>query len=120
MTPSEIITKDSERLSYDPEIVLRKINKVVQSGAGVLIQANNSLLLAIAIEPNTAEIHLYTVDSPLNFKTSIKAFIKKLKKSGIKRIYSSFYAPKIIEMLDEEGLYIEKSDKSNYSWMATE
>ena len=83
MKPSEIIQKDSDKLGYEPELVSRKISKIVKSGAGKLIQENNSLLLMIAIEPHVVEVHLFTVDSPLNFNKSIATFVKKIKKSEI-------------------------------------
>jgi hypothetical protein len=118
MTPSEIIQKNSQKFGYDADMLLRKISKIVKAGGGILLQENNSLLLMIAIEPNVVEIHLFTVDSPLNFEKSIKTFIEKIKSSDIQKVYSSYSAPEVVNMLDENGLNVEKSDKPNYSWMA--
>jgi hypothetical protein len=58
MTPSEIIKKDAERMGYDADVVMRKLAKVVKSGAGLLLQEGNSVLLLIAMPDNNAELHL--------------------------------------------------------------
>jgi hypothetical protein len=58
MTPSEIIRKDAERMGYDADTVLRKVAKVVKSGAGLLLQEGGTLLLLIALPKNAAEASL--------------------------------------------------------------
>lgn len=118
MTPSEIIRKDAERMGYDADVVLRKIDKVVKTGAGILLQEGDSLLLLIAIGGNKAEVHLYTADTGLKLIGAIKGLIKKVQDSDLSAIYSSFDAPEIINMIDEAGITVEKSDLPNYRWMA--
>jgi hypothetical protein len=118
MTPSEIIRNDAERMGYDADIVMRKIAKVVKSGAGLLLQEGNTLLLLIALPKNAAEVHLYTADSGLKLLGALKSIIKKVRDSDLSAIYSSFNAPEIINMIDDAGITVQKSDLPNYKWMA--
>jgi hypothetical protein len=118
MTPSEIVAIDAERLGYDGNIVMRKIAKLVKTGAGILLQEGNTLLLLIAIGNDSAEVHLYTADSGLKLLGALKGIIKKVRDSDLSAIYSSFNAPEIINMIEQAGITVEKSDLPNYRWMA--
>ena len=118
MTPSEIIAIDAERLGYDAEVVMRKIAKLVKSGAGILLQEGNTVLLLIAIGNDSAEVHLYTADSGLKLLGALKGIIKKVQSSDLSAIYSSFDAPEIINMIEQTGITVQKSDLPNYKWMA--
>jgi hypothetical protein len=118
MTPSEIIQKDAERLGYDADVVIRKIAKLVKSGAGILLQEGNTVLLLIAIGNNSAEAHLYTDDSGLKLLGALKGIIKKVQSSDLSAIYSSFDAPEIINMIEQTGITVQESDLPNYKWMA--
>ena len=118
MTPSEIIQVDAENLGYDANTVMRKIAKVVKTGAGILLQEGDTLLLLIAIGDNRAEAHLYTADSGLKLMSALKSIIDKVQSSDLSAIYSSFDAPEIINMIDDAGITVEASDLPNYKWMA--
>lgn len=118
MTPSEIITKDSERLGLDPQMVLGKISRVVKSGAGILLQEGDSVLLLIALPDNNAELHLYTADSPLNIGKSVKKFVEKIRKSDLDYVYGSGEVPQLLKMLNKFGVQTEPSNLPNYRWMA--
>jgi hypothetical protein len=118
MTPSEIIKKDAERMGYDADIVMRKIAKLVKSGAGLLLKEGDSLLLLIAIPDNNAELHLYTADSPLNLSRALKSFIEKIRASDLNAVYGSGEVPQLLKMLNKFGVETMKSDLPNYRWMA--
>jgi hypothetical protein len=118
MTPSEIIRKDAERMGYDADIVMRKIAKLVKSGAGLLLKEGDSLLLLIAIPDNNAELHLYTADSPLNLSRALKSFIEKIRASDLNAVYGSGEVPQLLKMLNKFGVETMKSDLPNYRWMA--
>lgn len=118
MTPSEIISVDAERLGYDADIVMRKIAKLVETGAGILLQEGDTVLLLIAIGNDSAEVHLYTADSGLKLLSALTRLIKKVDDSDLSAIYSSFDAPEIINMIDDAGITVQKSDLPNYRWMA--
>jgi len=118
MTPSEIIQADSQKMGYDAETALRKINKVVTSGAGLLLQEGDSVLLLIALPDNNAELHLYTADSPLNLSRALKKFIEKIRASDLKAVYGSGEVPQLLKILNKFGVQTMKSDLPNYRWMA--
>ena len=118
MKPSEIIEKESKRLGYDGDIVLRKIIKVVNSHAGILLQEGNSLLLLIALPNDNAELHLFTADSPLNLTKALKKFIEKIRRSNMNAVYGSGEIPQVLRILNKFGVETSKSDLPNYRWMA--
>ena len=118
MKPSEIIQKDAQNLGYDANIVLRKIAKIVKTGAGRLLQEGDTLLLLIKLPNNAAEVHLYTADSGLKLLGALKSLIKKVQSSNLSAIYSSFDAPEIINMLRQTGITVKASNLPNYKWMA--
>jgi hypothetical protein len=118
MKPSEIIQKDAARMGYDADVVMRKIAKVVKSGAGLLLQEGDSVLLLIGLPNNSAELHLYTADSPLNLSRALKAFIEKIRASDLSAVYGSGEVPQLLKMLNKFGVETMKSDLPNYRWMA--
>lgn len=118
MTPSEIIRKDAERMGYDADVVLRKLAKLVKSGAAILLQEGNSLLVLIALPGNNAELHLYTADSPLAMAKALKVFIEKIRASDLNAVYGSGDIPQILKILNQFGVETMKSDLPNYRWMA--
>jgi hypothetical protein len=118
MKPSEIIQKDAERLGYDGDLITRKVIKLVKSGAGILLQEGDSLLLLIGLPNNNAELHLFTADSPLNLSRSLRIFIEKIRKSDMNAVYGSGDIPQILRMLNKLGVETSASDLPNYRWMA--
>lgn len=118
MTPSEIIRKDAAREDYNPDIVIRKIQKIVESKGAVLLQENDSLLLLIGLPDNDAELHLYTADSPLTLAKSLRGFVQKIRDSEIETVYGSAEIPQTLELLKRLGVDVQPSDKEGYYWMA--
>jgi hypothetical protein len=118
MKPSEIIQKDAARMGYDGDAVTRKVLNVVKSGAGILLQENDSLLLLIGLPNNSAELHLYTADSPLNLTKALKKFVEKIRRSDMNAVYGSGEIPQVLKILNKFGVETTKSDSPNYRWMA--
>jgi hypothetical protein len=124
MTPSEIITQEAQNIGVDADVILRKINKLVQSKAGVLLQKNNSLLLLITIAKHVVELHVFTADRPAVLADSVKYFISKIRESDIKKVYGDSNPKqegelqKTLKLLKKLGVNVEKSNVPQYSWMA--
>jgi hypothetical protein len=119
MTPSEIIQADAQTRGYDAQPVLGKIAKVVKSGAGILLQEGNSLLLMIAIPGNCSELHLYTADkSPLAIYKAVSVFVNKIRASDLNAVYGSGDVPELLQMLKKLGVDVQQSDRPGYKWMA--
>ena len=124
MTPSEIITEDSKQSGDDTDIVLRKIHKLLEGKAGVLVQKNNSVMLLIGIAKAVAEIHFFIADDSTKLKDSMAQFAKELKNSELKAVYGSVEKnqnPSLknaLEFLAKTELNIKKSNVPRYAWMA--
>jgi hypothetical protein len=119
MKTSEIILNDKEAIKAGAEKVLAAVGKLIQSGHGVLLKDNNSVLLLIRLGEGLVELHLYTVDKPLAVAKSIKYFIKKIRESDLKAVYGN--APidsPVVQMLNISGVKVEKSNLPKYQWMA--
>ena len=118
MTPSEIITKDTEQRGGDADIMLRKIHRLMQDKAAILMQQNDSILLLILIGKGAAELHLFTTDAPLSLTKAMKGFWKKIKASELHRVYTDITNPQVLEMAKRTGWNIQKSNMPKYNAMA--
>ena len=119
MTPSEIIQADAQTRGYDAQPALQKIAKVVKSGAGILLQEGNSVLLMIALPGNCSELHLYSADkSPLSVYKAMSVFVKKIRSSDLNAVYGSGDVPELLQMLKKLGVDVQQSDRPGYRWMA--
>jgi hypothetical protein len=125
MTPSQIITEEAKKVGYDPAKVMATVHKFVTTGAGFLLNKNNSALLLIPIDKSSVELHLFTVDKPARLLNSLKYFVSKIKESSIKNVYGSANKAqnddlkKVLEILDNLGIDVQKSNRQPYTWMAT-
>ena len=117
MTPSQIITQDTERRGSDADVMLRKVNKLVQGKAAILLQEGNTILMLINIAKGTVELHLFTTDAPVSLAKAMKAFWKKLQASDIKRAYTDITNPQVAEMARRTGWDVQKSNMPRYNTM---
>jgi hypothetical protein len=123
MTPSEIITQEAQKYGGDADILLRKINKLVESKAGILLQKNDSVLLLIAIAKGVVEAHIFTMDQPASVVDSLKYFKDKILASDIKTMYfkendkQKAQLEKTLQLLKNFGLNVQPSNMERYSWM---
>lgn len=118
MKPSEIIAADAQRQGVDPQKVLQYVGSQVQNKTGSLMSAGNSLLLLVGIGDRCAELHLYTMDSPLALMKNLTHFIDVIRSTDLDRVYGDTDNPGILEMLKRLGVEVQESDRSGYTWMA--
>ena len=118
MTPTEIIKADAESHNVDAMKVLRFVGSVVQSKRGTLISAGNSILLIVNIGNHNAELHLYTVDSPMQLMKVVPKFIDSIRQTPIKHVYGKADNEGIVQMLSRLGVNVQHSDLPQYNWMA--
>ena len=95
MKPSEIILNDKESMKVGADRVLAAVMKIVNGKTGMLLQQNDSVLLLVNLGKKNAELHIYTLDTPMKLARSLKYFIDKIKASDLKRVYGTvaFDAP---------------------------
>ena len=126
MTPSQIITQEAQKVGYDADVLLRKINKLISNKAGILLQKNDSLLLLVGIAKQVAELHIFTMDPPAKVVKALKYFMGEIKKADIKKVYFDSNSKqeaelnKTIQVLKSLGLKVQKSNVKQYDWMVTE
>lgn len=120
MKPSEIILNDKQSIEAGAQKVLQAIGELVRKGAATLLQDGNSVLVLVSLGKGNVELHLYTVDQPLQVAKSVRTFIQKIRNSDIKAVYGTapFDSP-IVKMLEMQGVDVKRSDSDKYSWMAT-
>ena len=118
MQASEIITQDAHQHGVDPSGVLNFVHQRIQSGKGSILQHGDSILLITHLDQGDAEVHLYTVESPLALVKSLKNFLHILQQTPIQRIYGKADNPGILKMLEMIGLSVQHSDRPEYNWMA--
>jgi len=118
MKPINIVKLDSQRLNYDGDVMIRKINMLVKEKKAAMLQYGNSLLLLIKLPDNNAELHLFTADNAKDLTLALQDFIAKIKKSKLNYVYGSGAVPKILKLLNSYGIKTEKSDNPKYKWMA--
>ena len=119
MNASEIIAQNSEQLGMDPREAVAAIAGAIKNKVAFLLQQNDSVLYIKPISEVDAEIHLFTMDSPLVLAKSISYFFNILKKGHYKNFYIKENNPQIIELLKRVGVPVQHSDKPEYNWKAT-
>ena len=116
MKASEIITADSVKRNIDPAKALLSIREMTKNNSGVLMQENNSVLLVRKVDPTSAEIHLFTEDTPLTLAKSVIGFVRRGRELGIKTVYGKADNQGIVELMKRVGLNVEASDLPQYNW----
>jgi len=124
MTPSQIIAADHKRFGHGPDDtahLMKTMMLMIQKNAAHLIQHGDSLLFITNLDKQNAEVSIFTADSPLKIKSSLKYFVNQVRHAGFKRMYVEDGGPmlnKTLKILEKFGLNIQKSDKPGYLWMA--
>lgn len=118
MTPSEIITKDSEKRGLNASQVLNNIAALINEHKATLLHHGNTLLLLRGIGDNSVELHLFTEDAPLSLLKALKVFVKNIRKSSLNKVYGDADNQGILKMLQKADVDIMQSDLPRYNWMA--
>jgi hypothetical protein len=119
MKASEIIEISSQRLGIDPNEVLQKMQKEVESQNSVLMQKNDSLFLLTKIQPNVVGVAMFTADGTMTLPRSVAEAVAEMKQKDISTIYGDNENTDLLNGLKQAGVQIEESDLPNYAWKAT-
>lgn len=118
MTPTEIITADSEQRGLDARKVLNAIAGFVRAKMANLIQEDNTLLVLRLIDANNAELHLFTADTPMTMARALTKMIPVIKRTSLQAVYGKADNEQILELLRRLGVDVQESDRPEYNWMA--
>lgn len=118
---SEIVQKDPFLPKDDLQYLEATLEDMLASKKAIAVRHGDTIMLLISIADGAAEAHIFTIDPPLKVSAAIKEFIKQLRSSELRKIYSNIApeTPKMLRLLRIHGLEIEDSDLPNYSWMAS-
>jgi hypothetical protein len=97
---------------------LRNINALVKAKSAILMQENDSVLLVRKLNDTSAEIHLFTEDSPKTLAKAVIGFVRRGKTLGIKTVYGKADNQGIVELMKRVGLNVQASDMPQYNWKA--
>jgi hypothetical protein len=118
MTPSEIITADLQRRGEDPKRELVGLAKAVKLIHALILQEGNTIMVLLPLSKDSAEMKMYSADTPLRILSAIKVFMKKLEDSELSKVYFNITAPQNLTTMKRLGVQVENSDKEGYNFMA--
>ena len=98
MTPSQIISESLRQLGENPQKGLKAAAMLINSGKGIMLQQNDSILILDKLKPHEVLAHLFTLDSPVGLADSAIELSKKIEQGKIKKVYAGTNDKKIINM----------------------
>lgn len=118
MTPSEIIKADLEKRGIDPSRELVNLGKAVKKLHALVLQEGNTIMVLTPLSEDSAEMKMFSTDTPLAILSAIKVFMSKLEDSELNRIYFTITSPQNLTALERMGVQVEDSDREGYNFMA--
>ncbi len=118
MTPSQIVTADLKKRGVDPKRELIQLEKAVKIAHAIVLQEDNTIMVLLPLSKDSAEIKMYSTDTPLSIMSAVSVFIKKLKNSDIKKIYFNATSQQNVATMQKLGVQVANSDKKGYNAMA--
>jgi hypothetical protein len=94
------------------------VQKEIENGLQ-LIPFESSVMGFKPLGKGVAQIHFFTVGTMKDLANDMKYFYKYLKDKGISTVYDSIPAPITIQMFQQLGAKIMRSDNPNYKFKAT-
>jgi hypothetical protein len=99
------------------EPALQGVKKEIANGLQ-LIPFESSVMGFKPLGKGVAQIHFFTVGTIQDLANDIQYFYDYLKKKGINTVYDSIPAPVTIQMFQQLGAKVMKSDNSKYKFKA--
>lgn len=94
------------------------VQKEIENGLQ-LIPFESSVMGFKPLGKDTAQIHFFTVGSMKDLANDMQYFYKYLKDKGITTVYDSIPAPITIQMFQQLGAKVMRSDDPKYKFKAT-
>lgn len=118
MTPSEIIAADARHRNLEPHKVLSVVAQIVGKKVGTILQDGDTVVLLQLLDDSAAQVHLFTVDTPLRLAKALLRIYKTLLQSQLKTLYGKADNPEILDLLRQIGVKVQDSDRPEFNWMA--
>lgn len=117
MTPSQIITQDSEKRGLNPQATLSLLAQGVKNKSIILLHRNNSVLAVRLLGSGNCEIFLFALDSPLTLIGSGRFFVTCLRNLDLHTAYIRNTSPALLKFLERLGEHVQHSDRPEFEWM---
>jgi hypothetical protein len=118
MTPTEIIQTDLQRRGVDPQREILMIGKAVKTLHALVLQEGSTIMVLTPLSEDSAEMKMYSADTPLRILSATKVFMQKLEDSELNRVYFNITAPQNLTAMKKLGVQVENSDIKGYNFMA--
>jgi hypothetical protein len=99
------------------EPAMAAVKKEIAAGLQ-LIPFESSVMGFKPLEKGVAQIHFFTVGTMRDLADDMKYFYKFLKDKGINTVYDSIPAPITIQMFQQMGAQVMRSDNPKYKFKA--
>ena len=116
MTPTKIFEDFISSTGEDPKIILASMKALMQSGAGILLRENNSVLFIDKHMPRIVATILATKDTGKTLESSFEVLINKVRTSGIMMAYGIEENENLKQAYIARGFKIANSDVPEYQW----
>ena len=116
MSATKIFQDFVSSTGEDPKIILASMKALIQSGAGLLLRENNSVLFIDKHMPRIVATILATKDTGKVFESSLEVLINKVRSSGITMAYGIEENEDLKQGYIARGFKVIASDVPEYQW----
>ena len=113
----QILLHDFKLRGIDPKIGLTAALQELKSGLK-MYRKGNSIVAVKKLDPNTAQMHFFTLDKEEEFRHWVKFWVDEFRKLGGRVIYDTVADPHIIRALQAIGAHIQPSNTPKFKMMA--
>jgi hypothetical protein len=82
----DILRNEAEQRGVDFNNLHAMLKSDIKSGKTRIMRSGNTLLIYDILQPDVAELHLATLDSPQKLVTSVRDLYEAMKKAGYKKL----------------------------------
>ena len=111
LTMDQIILSNFKQSSpdQDPQKLFNVMKYMVNQKKGRYIQIGNTVIVAMPLSPEVAEIHTFTVEPPETLSKRYKSASSTLKQLGFKKAVSYAQSPAFVRIAQNTGMPVKVS-----------
>lgn len=112
-----ILLHDFKLRGIDPKVGLTAALTELKAGLK-MYRKGNTVMAVKKLDPNTAQMHFFTLDKEEEFRHWIKFWVDEFRKLGGRVIYDTVADPHIIRAMQAIGAQVQPSNVPKYKMMA--
>lgn len=113
----EILLHDFKLHGISPKVGLVAALQLIHTGTK-MYRKDNTIFAVKKLDPQTAQIHFFTMDTMANFEALVKEWLDALRQSGCKVIYDTVADQHIAVALQSAGAQVQQSDNPKFKLKA--